>query len=59
MKARLILATALSVLAINTFAAGGHDRTGSATVAEDGYDRTGSATVAEDGYDRTDSAHLG
>lgn len=58
MKARLILATALSVLAINTFAAGGHDRTGSATVAEDG-DRTGSATVVEDGYDRTDSAHLG
>jgi hypothetical protein len=59
MKAKLILAVTLSVLAINTFAADGYDRTSSATVAEDGYDRTGSATVAEDGYDRTGSAHLG
>jgi hypothetical protein len=55
MKTKLILAFALSVLAANTFAADGYDRTGSA-VAADGYDRTGSATVAEDGYDRTGSA---
>jgi hypothetical protein len=56
MKTKLILAFALSVLAANTFAADGYDRTGSAAVAEDGYDRTGSATFAEDGYDRTGSA---
>ena len=70
MKTKLILAFALSVMAANTFAADGfdrtgsavaadgYDRTGSATVAEDGYDRTGSATFAEDGYDRTQSASI-
>ena len=70
MKTKLILALTLSVLAANTFAADGfdrtgsavaadgYDRTGSATVAADGYDRTGSATVAEDGYDRTQSASI-
>ena len=55
MKTKLFLAIALSVLAANTFAADGYDRTGSA-VAADGYDRTGSATVAADGYDRTGGA---
>ena len=70
MKIQLILALTLSVLAANTFAADGFDRTGSAvaadgydrtgaaTFAADGYDRTGSATVAEDGYDRTGSASI-
>ena len=56
MKSKLILALTLSVLAANTFAADGYDRTGSATFAADGYDRTGSATVAADGYERTESA---
>ncbi|SEK77878.1 hypothetical protein SAMN03159324_01962, partial [Pseudomonas sp. NFPP18] len=41
MKSKLILALTLSVLAANTFAADGYDRTGSATFAADGYDRTG------------------
>jgi len=40
MKTSLILATALSALALNAFAADGFDRTHSATFAEDGYDRT-------------------
>ncbi len=66
MKTKLFLAIALSVLAANTFAADGYDRTGSA-VAADGYtphfatspshDRTGSATVAAGWlYDRTGGA---
>ena len=55
MKTKLFLAMALTVLAANTFAADGFDRTGSA-VAADGFDRTGSATVVEDGYNRTGSA---
>jgi hypothetical protein len=55
MKTKLFLAIALSVLAANTFAADGYDRTGSA-VAADGYDRTGSATFAADGYDHTGGA---
>ena len=55
MKTKLILALTLSVLAANTFAADGFDRTGSA-IAADGYDRTGAATVAADGFDRTGSA---
>ena len=58
MKTKLILATALSVLAFNAFAADGYDRTRSATFAEDGYDRTRSATFAEDGYDRTNGARV-
>lgn len=57
MKIQLILALTLSVLAANTFAADGFDRTGSA-VAADGYDRTGAATFAADGYDRTGSASI-
>src|SRR3546814_19810012 len=54
MKTKLILALTLSVLAANTFAADGFDRTQSA-IAADGYDRTGAATVAADGFDRTGS----
>lgn len=52
MKTQLILALTLSVLAANTFAADGYDRTGSAAytseaaVASDGYDHTGSASFA-------------
>jgi len=65
MKTRLILALTLSVLAANTFAADGYDRTGSATfsagesaaVASDGFDHTGTAgTVASDGFDHTGTA---
>jgi hypothetical protein len=67
MKTKLIIALTLSVLAANTFAADGYDRTiaadgydrtGSATLAADGFDRTGSATLAADGFDRTGSATL-
>jgi hypothetical protein len=69
MKAPLILALALSVLATNTFAADGFDRTGSAaaisrydvadsaTIASDDYTTTTSTTVASDGSDHTGSAH--
>ena len=55
MKTKLIIALTLSVLAANTFAADGFDRTSSA-IAADGYDRTGSVTVAADGFDRTNGA---
>ena len=41
MKTRMILATTLSVLALNAFAADGYDRTHSSSFAEDGYSRTG------------------
>jgi hypothetical protein len=64
MKTKLILALTLSVLAANTFAADGYDRTGSATyttqaaVASDGYDHTGSASFASDGSDHTGAAKL-
>jgi hypothetical protein len=56
MKTRLILALTLSVLAANTFAADGFERTRSASFAENGSDRTGSAAFAEDGASRTQSA---
>ena len=64
MKTKLILALTLSVLAANTFAADGYDRTGSAAyttqaaVASDGYDHTGSASFASDGSDHTGAAKL-
>jgi hypothetical protein len=63
MKTKLILALTLSVLAANTFAADGYDRTGSASfteaaVASDGYDHTGSASFASDGFDRTGVARV-
>ena len=54
MKTRLILALTLSVLAANTFAADGYDR----TIAADGFDRTGSATLAADGFDHTGANRL-
>jgi hypothetical protein len=64
MKTRLILALTLSVLAANTFAADGYDRTGSAAftadsnaiVASNGDDRSNTAKVATDSVDRTDAA---
>ncbi|CAN7667664.1 hypothetical protein LJR277_005117 [Pseudomonas sp. LjRoot277] len=63
MKTQLILALTLSVLAANTFAADGYDRTGSAAftlgsgaaVASAGNDRTDSAEVASDGADHTEA----
>ena len=58
MKTQFILAAALSVLAFNTFAADGFDRTQSATFAEDGYSSTRSASFAADGYDRTQGARF-
>ncbi|EJM63028.1 hypothetical protein PMI29_03501 [Pseudomonas sp. GM49] len=64
MKTQLILALTLSVLAANTFAADGYDRTGSAAytseaaVASDGYDHTGSASFAADGADHIGAARL-
>jgi Trk-type K+ transport system membrane component len=64
MKTKLILALTLSVLAANTFAADGYDRTGSAAftteaaVASDGYDHTGSASFASDGSDHTGAAKV-
>ncbi|SDA69322.1 hypothetical protein SAMN03159443_02347 [Pseudomonas sp. NFACC15-1] len=68
MKSKLFFALALSVLAANSFATDGFDRTGSAaaidrynltdaaTVATDGHDHTDPTTVAADGNDRTGSA---
>ncbi|EJM16135.1 hypothetical protein PMI21_03062 [Pseudomonas sp. GM18] len=60
MKTKLMLALTLSVLAANTFAADGYDRTGSAvftaqsSAADDS--RTDAAKVATDSVDRTDAA---
>ena len=63
MKTKLILALTLSVLAANTFAADGYDRTGSAvfttasaaaastTFAADGADHVGAGKLAADGAD--------
>ncbi|MDT9677721.1 hypothetical protein F6R97_24640 [Pseudomonas sp. JV414] len=63
MKTKLILALTLSVLAANTFAADGYDRTGSATfteaaVASDGSDHVGAAKVAADGSDYVGAARF-
>ncbi|WP_339545590.1 hypothetical protein [Pseudomonas sp. RA_35y_Pfl2_P32] len=59
MKTQLILALTLSVLAANTFAADGYDRTGAATLAEDGYDRTPQGqSVAEGGRERLEEKGL-
>jgi len=64
MNTKLILALTLSVLAANTFAADGYDRTGSAAfttaaaVASDGSDHTGSASFASDGSDHTGAAKV-
>lgn len=65
MSRKLILALTLSVLAANTFAADGYDRTGSAaftsgrtaSLTSEVVDRAGAAaTVAADGFDRTGTA---
>ena len=64
MKTQLILALTLSVLAANTFAADGYDRTGSAAytteaaVASDGADHVGAGKLAADGADHTGAARL-
>ena len=64
MKTQLILALTLSVLAANTFAADGYDRTGSAVytseaaVASDGSDHTGAARLAADGADHVGAGRL-
>jgi len=68
MKTQLFLALALSVLAANTYAADGSDKTGTsdfisgATAAveythSDGFDHTGTAgAIAADGFDKTGTA---
>ena len=60
MKIQLILALTLSVLAANTFAADGYDRTGSAVFTAQsnaaGDSRSDAAKVATDSVDRTDAA---
>ncbi|MGN8275393.1 hypothetical protein [Pseudomonas sp. SMN5] len=64
MKTQLILALTLSVLAAQSFAADGFDRTGSAAainrydaaLAADDHDQAAPDTIAAGSHDRTDSA---
>ena len=59
MKTKLILALTLSVLAANTFAADGYDKTGSASFGSDAsaaIERSHSGTYASDGFDKTGTA---
>ncbi|MDI3356905.1 hypothetical protein MO767_21520 [Pseudomonas sp. UYIF39] len=59
MKIQLILALTLSVLAANTFAADGYDKTGSAyfsSEASASVERAHSDTYAADGFDKTGTA---
>ncbi|KAB0500176.1 hypothetical protein [Pseudomonas vancouverensis] len=59
MKTQLFLALALSVLAANTFAADGYDKTGSATFesgASAAIQQSRSGTYASDGFDKTGTA---
>jgi hypothetical protein len=59
MKTRLFLALALSVLAANTYAADGSDKTGTADFisgATAAVEYSHSATVAADGFDHTGTA---
>jgi hypothetical protein len=59
MKTKLILALAFSVLAANSFAADGYDKTGSASFGSDAsavIERSHSGTYASDGFDKTGSA---
>jgi hypothetical protein len=59
MKTRLILALTLSVLAANTFAADGYDKTGSASYgsgASAAIERSHPGTYASDGFDKTGTA---
>ncbi|MGH8332637.1 MAG: hypothetical protein ACRER3_10320 [Pseudomonas fluorescens] len=59
MKIQLILALTLSVLAANTFAADGYDKTGSASFASEAsasVERAHSGAYAADGFDKTGTA---
>ncbi|MEO8645731.1 hypothetical protein ACIQU2_18140 [Pseudomonas sp. NPDC098740] len=59
MKIQLILALTLSVLAANTFAADGYDKTGSASFSSEAsasVERAHSDTYAADGFDKTGTA---
>jgi hypothetical protein len=59
MKTQLFLALALSVLAANTYAADGSDKTGTADYisgATASVEHTRSATFAADGFDHTGTA---
>jgi hypothetical protein len=59
MKIRLFLLLMLSVLAANTFAADGYDKTGSASYehgASASIERTHSDSYAADGFDKTGTA---
>ena len=62
MNTKLILALTLSVLAVNTFAADGYDRTCSAAFTARsntaGDSRTDAANVATNSVDRTDAAKV-
>ena len=59
MNIRLILALTLSLLAANTFAADGYDKTGSASFGSDAsaaIERSHSGTYASYGFDKTGTA---
>ncbi|MHC8383313.1 hypothetical protein [Pseudomonas sp. LB3P14] len=59
MNIKLILALTLSVLAANSFAADGYDKTGSATFesgASASIERSHSGSYAADGFDKTGTA---
>ncbi|MGF6087721.1 hypothetical protein [Pseudomonas sp. 18173] len=59
MKTKLILTLVLSVLAANTFAADGYDKTGSASFesgASAAIERSHSGAYAADGFDKTGTA---
>ncbi|MCU7263244.1 hypothetical protein OC948_22205, partial [Pseudomonas koreensis] len=60
MKTKLILALTLSVLAANTFAADGYDKTGSASFTSEAsaaIESSHSGTYAADGFDKTGTAN--
>ena len=59
MKTKLILALTLSVLAANTFAADGFDKTGTASFssgASAAIERSHAGSYAADGFDKTGTA---
>ncbi|MBT2340654.1 MULTISPECIES: hypothetical protein [Pseudomonas] len=59
MKTKLILALTLSLLAANTFAADGYDKTGAASFgagASAAIERSHSSSYAADGFDKTGTA---
>ena len=60
MKTKLMLALTLSVLAANTFAADGYEKTGSAAFgagASAAIERSHSGSYAADGFDKTGTAN--